>query len=157
MENITIEERQAKDKQALIEILKEMPIVQIACKRAGISRATYYRWRKEDKDFLEQSDNAFADGVEFINDMSEGQLISLIREKSWSAISFWLRKRSPKFKDRIEVSGEINIPKKEMTPEQQVTVSEALKLAKLASLNVDEGAEVINSNNNENNEKSNTE
>ncbi|MBU0999157.1 hypothetical protein KKG24_02515 [Patescibacteria group bacterium] len=151
MENNTmVDERTEKDKQALLEILKEVPIIQIACKKAGISRATYYRWRKEDKGFMERSDNALAEGVEFINDMSESQLISLIRQRSWPAISFWLRKCNPKFKDRIEVSGKIETPKNELTPEQQAIVTEALRLA---SLNVDEGAEEINNNENKKDEK----
>lgn len=136
MENIvpTIEERQVKDKQTLIEIFKEMPIVQIACKRSGISRATYYRWRKEDKDFLEQSDKALADGVEFINDMSEGQVISLIREKSWPAISFWLRKRSSKFQDRLEVTTSIR-PEQNLSPEQTADMEEALRHVELPIIN----------------------
>ena len=75
-ENKTVEERQEKDKHFLVEALKEMPIVQIACKRAGVSRATYYRWRKEDKNFLRQSEDAMAQGFEFINDMSESQIVA---------------------------------------------------------------------------------
>jgi hypothetical protein len=151
MEDSTVvDERTERDKQALIEILKEMPIIQIACRKAGISRATYYRWRKEDKGFLERSEKALAEGVEFINDMSESQLISLIRERSWPAISFWLRKCNPKFKDRIEVSGKIEVPKNELTPEQQAIVTEALRLA---SINVDEGAEEINNNENKKDEE----
>ena len=128
MDNITtmIEERQAKDKQVLLGILKEMPIIQIACNRSGVSRATYYRWRKEDKDFLEQSENALTQGVEFINDMSEGQLVSLIKEKSWPAIAFWLRKRNPKFLDRIEVITKEE--DEELTPEEEKVVREALQL-----------------------------
>jgi transcriptional regulator of acetoin/glycerol metabolism len=44
-----IQERQKHEKNALIEALKEMPIVQIACKKAGVGRATYYRWLQEDQ------------------------------------------------------------------------------------------------------------
>jgi len=149
-EKTMVDERTERDKQALLEILREMPIIQIACKRSGTSRATYYRWRKDDKDFLEKSEEALKQGNEYITDMSEGQLISLIREKSWPAISFWLRKCSPKFKDRIEVSGKIEAPKNELTPEQQAIVTEALRLA---SLNVDEEAEEINNNENKKDEK----
>ena len=87
--NSTIEERQEKDKQALIEALKEMPIARVACKRAGISRATYYRWRNEDKSFLQQCYEAIITGIEVINEMSDSQLISLIGEKSLQAIKWW--------------------------------------------------------------------
>ena len=147
-EKTMVDERTERDKQSLIEVLKELPIIQIACKKSGISRATYYRWRKEDKYFSQQCDNALKQGNEYINDMSESQLVSLIREKSWPAISFWLRKCNPKFKDKIEITGEINSPRNELTPEQQAIVTEALRLA---SLNVDEGTEEIK--NNEDNQK----
>ncbi|MDP3729881.1 MAG: phBC6A51 family helix-turn-helix protein [bacterium] len=91
MENdkTTITERQENDKQAIIEALKEMPIARVACKRAGISRATYYRWRNEDKNFLQQCYEAISIGIEAINEMSDSQLISLIGEKSLQAIKWW--------------------------------------------------------------------
>lgn len=91
MENnqTTIEERQEKDKQAIIEALKEMPIARVACKRAGVSRATYYRWRNEDKKFLQECYGAVSIGIEAINEMSDSQLIALIGEKSLQAIKWW--------------------------------------------------------------------
>ncbi|MDP3697861.1 MAG: phBC6A51 family helix-turn-helix protein [Candidatus Taylorbacteria bacterium] len=91
MENdkTTITERQENDKQALIDALKEMPIARVACKRAGVSRATYYRWRNEDKNFLQQCYEAISIGIEAINEMSDSQLISLIGEKSLQAIKWW--------------------------------------------------------------------
>lgn len=85
----TIEERQEKDKQALVEALKDMPIARVACKRAGVSRATYYRWRNEDPDFLRQCYEAISMGIDAINEMSDSQLISLIGEKSLQAIKWW--------------------------------------------------------------------
>jgi len=144
--NTTVEERQKKDKLALLTALKEMPIVEVACKRAGVSRATYYRWRKEDKDFLKQSDDAMAEGVEFINDMGESQLVSLMREKSWPAISFWLRKRNPKFLDRIEITANIRPIEENLTPEQKEDMEEALRHAELPII------KKINSNKNESTE-----
>ena len=77
--NETILERQIKDKETLLEVLKEMPIIQVACKKAGVSRATYYRWQQEDKEFKRKSRDALDHGIEFINDMSESQLITLIK------------------------------------------------------------------------------
>lgn len=85
----TIEERQEQDKQALLEALREMPIARVACKRAGISRATYYRWRNENKEFLSECYEAISIGMDAINDMSDSQLIALIGEKSLQAIKWW--------------------------------------------------------------------
>ena len=39
--------RQMHNKTIILEQLQKAPIVQIACEKTGISRATYYRWRKE--------------------------------------------------------------------------------------------------------------
>ena len=82
-----------------------------------------------------------------INEMGEAQLISLIKEKNWPAISFWLRHRNPKFKERIEINASIQSPQDELTPEQQTVVKEALRLA---SLTVDTGIKEINQNINQN-------
>lgn len=96
----TIEARQAKDREVLLSHLRKMPIVQVACERSGISRATYYRWRTEEAEFRRAADEAIVEGEALITDMSESQLISLIRDKNWSAISFWLKHHHPKFKDQ---------------------------------------------------------
>lgn len=101
--NSTILERQEKDKQALIEAFKEMPIARVACKRAGISRATYYRWRNEDKKFLQQCYEAISVGIEAINDMSDSQLISLIGEKSLQAIKWWQQHNHERYGAKTKV------------------------------------------------------
>ena len=93
----TIHQRQKKIREMLLTILRKMPIIEIAVKKAGISRDTYYRWRKEDKGFLEESENAVSEGIEYINDMSESQLITLIKEKKMPAIALWLRNNNPRY------------------------------------------------------------
>ena len=47
----TIRERMKKEKELIIKQLKKTPIVQLACEKTGVGRATYYRWRKVDKRF----------------------------------------------------------------------------------------------------------
>ena len=39
---------QDKDKAKVLAKLKRTPIVEAACKQAGIPRSTFYRWRKDD-------------------------------------------------------------------------------------------------------------
>ncbi len=39
-------------------LLKKTPIVQVACERSSVGRATYYRWKKDDADFAKQADEA---------------------------------------------------------------------------------------------------
>ena len=124
----TIGNRQNEQKLTLIETLKEMPIVQVACKKAGVSRGTYYRWRAEDENFLQESNEAMKEGAELICDMSESQLIQLIREKKLPAIALWLKHHHPKYTERIEIPSRFPLPEK-LSPEQEAVVAEALHLA----------------------------
>ena len=115
----------------MIEALKEMPIVQFACKKVGIGRTTYYRWR-EDKKFAEAADAALVEGETLITDMSESQLISLIRDRNFPALQLWLRAHHPKYSNKLEVAATINESKKiELTAEQKALAKKALTLAAL--------------------------
>ena len=78
-DNEMIETRKSRMKEALLNVFKEMPIVEVAVKRIGITKDTYYRWLKEDEEFGKQAKEAMARGIEFINDMSESQIIALIK------------------------------------------------------------------------------
>lgn len=122
----TIEKRQIADKATLLGFLRKMPIVQIACERAGIARATYYRWRSEDKAFKDESDQSMRDGELFVNDLSESQVISLIKDRNWSAISFWLRNHHPKYADKLTVETSIRRVDEKLTPEEEKLVQHAL-------------------------------
>ncbi|MFM2357666.1 MAG: hypothetical protein RJA61_403 [Candidatus Parcubacteria bacterium] len=117
-----------RTKNEFLDHLRKIPIIQVACEKVGISRNSVYRWRNEDVEFCKNMDQALIEGEELINDMSESQLVSMIRDKNWQAISFWLRKRNPKFRDRLEVSTN-TLPQEELSPEQEAVVKEALRLA----------------------------
>ena len=115
-------------KKLFLENLKKIPIIQVACEKAGISRATVYRWRDKDKKFRKTLDEALSQGEALINDMGESQLISLMKEKNFSAIRFWLNHRHDKFKERVEITTKSEEQEK-LSPEQQRIVKEALQLA----------------------------
>jgi len=119
-----------KLKDSLIEQLKEMPILQIALKKVGISRASYYRWKK-DQNFAKEIDTAMAEGQELITDLSESQLISLIRDRNFPALQLWLKAHSPRFSNKLELTGRINIKEEPLSPEQEELVKKALGLAGL--------------------------
>jgi len=121
--------KQDKDKQLLLDRLKETPIIEFACKKIGIGRATYYRWR-EDKEFAKSANEAIAEGEAFITDMSESQLISMIRDRNFQAIQLWLRHHHAKYSQKIEITANIS-QQDELTPEQEAVVREALRLASL--------------------------
>jgi hypothetical protein len=127
----TINLRQAKHKEALLEHLRKMPILQIACERTGIGRATYYRWRNEDEDFKKAVDEAIVEGEALITDMTESQLISLIRDKHFPAVQLWLRQHHPKYTNKVELSGSLKVDDEPLTSDQEALIRQALKLAGL--------------------------
>lgn len=127
----TIEKRQIKEKGALLEQLKKTPIVQIACEKSGIGRATYYRWRQEDKKFAEMADEALLEGSLLVNDMAESQLMSAIRDKNLGAIIFWLKHHHPNYTTRVEVTARLKSDNETLTSEQEALVTKALQLAAL--------------------------
>ena len=78
-------------------------------------------------------DEAQAEGVELVSDMSESQLLTLIKEKNYSAISFWLRHRNNNYKNKLEITNKDD--SEELTPSQAKIVKHALKLAKITKSN----------------------
>ncbi len=125
----TIAIRQTKEKEAVFEALKEIPIVQMACKKAGIGRATYYRWLKEDRNFQKQVDNAMNRGFEYINDMGEAQVIILIKEKKLPAIALWLKHHHPHYGAKVEIERKGNI-QEPLSAKQEEIVRKALQAVK---------------------------
>ena len=117
-----------KTKNIFLDHLKKVPIVLVACEKSNLSRNTVYRWLKEDAEFKKDFDQALMDGEDFINDMTESQLLTLIKEKSWPALSFWLKHRNPKFKEKIEVTTRTEDPGP-LTPEQEELIRNALLMA----------------------------
>ncbi len=126
--------RMPKEKRELIDQLKKVPIVQIACERIGISRPTFYRWKKDDEDFTKAVKEALSEGVIFINELSESQVITLIKEKDLSAVRFWLRHNHPKYAQRIEIT--TKELQEELNPEQEAVVKEALRLSSMRLVEV---------------------
>lgn len=121
--------KKPKYSKQFLEELKKVPIVQVACEKTGVSRNTVYRWKREDKDFEKEFEKAMADGVAFVNDMSESQLLTLIKENNFSAVRFWLNKRHPAYKDKLEVTNKNDID--ELNPEQEAIVRKALEMAQI--------------------------
>lgn len=117
------------NKKLFLENLKKVPIIQVACEKSGISRATIYRWRDKDNKFRKDLEAALSEGEALVNDMSESQLISLIKEKNFPAIRFWLNHRHEKFKEKLEVKAKIE-KQEELTPEQEELVRNALSFVK---------------------------
>lgn len=119
-----------RTKKLFLKNLKEVPIIEAACKRSGIGRTTVYSWRKKSKKFAEAMEKAVAEGEALINDLSEGQLIKLIKEGNFSALRLWLNSRHPKFREKIEVTAKVE-KQDRLTPDQEKLVRQALTLSSL--------------------------
>lgn len=117
-----------KQRTDFLQELRNIPVVQVACEKSDLSRNTVYRWRKEDKKFAEEMDKAMVDGIEYINDMTETQLLNAIKGGEFKAISFWLRSRHNAYKAKVEVTASVNAIQ-ELSAEQESMVKEALALA----------------------------
>jgi hypothetical protein len=126
---MTKKEAIKKDKEKVLEMLRGMPIVEVACKKSGIGRSTYYRWKSEDPEFAKASDDALDDGVALINDMTESQLIALIKERKFQAVQFWLKHNHGRFLLR-EKEHSLFRPQKDLplSKEQQKVLGQALKV-----------------------------
>ena len=126
-----VEERQKRQREMLLEQLKKTPIVQVACQKIDIARATYYRWRKEDEAFRKAADAALKEGSLLVNDMAESQLMAAIQEKNLTAIIFWLKHHHKTYANRVEVTAKL-ADQDPMNAEQEQLVREAMRLASLS-------------------------
>lgn len=98
----TIELRQKRQQEFLLDKFKEIHIPAVACKKANISRATYYRWR-EDKEFALKADEASREGKESTIDFVESQLIKKTSEGNMHAIKYFLGHNSDTYRLRPDV------------------------------------------------------
>ncbi len=112
-------------KKLLLEKLKTTPIIQAVCSQTGISRATYYRWIKDEK-FKEKVDKAIYEGIELVNDVAEGQLLAEIKNRNLSATTYWLKSRHPAYKSKIDINNHISrdLP---LSPEENQLLDEVVK------------------------------
>ncbi len=125
--HVKIINRQIKEKQLLLESLKKIPIIEVACSKSTVGRATYYRWRKEDVEFAKQADEALDEGIRLINDMAESQLLTAIKEGNISAIFYWLNHRHNAYGNKVEITGDLKHDY-QLSKEQEKIMIKALEM-----------------------------
>lgn len=114
-------------KEELIEQLRKTPVIEVACKKVGVGRATFYRWRKKDSKFAEEIDSALHEGAQLVNDMAESQLINSIKNGNLTGIIFWLKNHHKQYSPKLEVTTKNgDVP---LTEEQKELVRKSLSLA----------------------------
>lgn len=92
--NDTVQERMAKAKLDVLEQLSNCNgIVASACKAAGISRYTFYEWKKTDPDFAEKVE----DIMELQKDFAEALILKKMKDGDTAMIIFYAK---TKMKDR---------------------------------------------------------
>ncbi len=127
--NRDLQDRTAMNRKLMLEQLQKTPIVQVCCEKLSIARSTYYRWREEDPEFAKQADKALAEGVALINDLTESQLLSAIKNGNISSIFYWLNHRHSAYSNKLEITAKVK--NEVMTPEQAELIKKALENANL--------------------------
>jgi hypothetical protein len=102
-----------ESKRNLLSELEKNGLVNFACKKAGVSRATYYRWREKNDRFRADSDAAISHGRESTSDLAEAVLIQLMKDKNLAAVKHWLSHNSLRYKPVRESRGTMTFQKGE--------------------------------------------
>lgn len=121
--------KKEKNQKIFLENLdKGQGIVSYACENTGISRQTYYRWIKEDKDFAK----ACEDVKESVIDRVESKLMNVMNDADapghLTAIIFWLKTQAKHrgYVERSEISADLHTDEKK-TKEQLLEELEKLR------------------------------
>ena len=122
-----IVKRQQKEQELLIENLKRIPIIEIACQKSGVARATFYRWKQQSASFAKQADEAINEGVTLINDLAESQLLASIKEGNITSIFYWLNHRHKAYLNKVEFTGKLSHDY-QLTKEQEELITKALQM-----------------------------
>lgn len=94
-----------KKKEFLEHFEKSFGIITISVIKTGVSRRTYYDWIQNDSIFKAQCDEIEKFQMDYVND----KLIGLIANSNPSAIMFYLKTRNEKYKEKLELTGEIAV------------------------------------------------
>jgi hypothetical protein len=88
-------------KKKVLSALGEMRIVTHACKKAGVSTSSFYRWVHEDETFEVKCEEAIKEGTNKICDVAEAVLIGKIQKGDASIAKYWLEKHRDDYKPRL--------------------------------------------------------
>lgn len=80
-----------------IQTLEDTPFMSYASKKSGISKATIYRWIKNDWDFRHAVKEALERGRSHLCDIAEMALVEKIKGKDMNAIRFYLQNNDNRY------------------------------------------------------------
>jgi len=126
-----IRKRQTNNKKLFLEQLKKTPTIEQSAQKVGVTRMTIYRWRKASKQFDRKVEEALREGREFVSDIAETQMFSLISQGKSEMIKYYLSHNNARYKDKLEISGNISAKDEPPTPAQKKFIKQAFKLSSL--------------------------
>lgn len=84
----------------IIETLREVPFVNHAVKKSGVSRMTFYRWMKRDRIFHYNITAALQEGHKSMIEVAESGLLKKVKEGHFNAIKFYLENNHGNYMNR---------------------------------------------------------
>ena len=85
------------DKERFLKILEDHPYIGLAAKKAGISRASVYRFKKSDPGFKKKVEEALELGSTINGEIAESQMMKLVRTGHFGATKFVLERTNRKY------------------------------------------------------------
>ncbi len=118
-----------KTKELILDQIRKIPIIELACQKADVSRMTLLRWKKDDPKFAKDIDEAMNMGKSLISDVAEANLINAIKQGNMRGIIFWLTHQKDEYRNKIELSGSMTHIREELTDDEVEILRQALELA----------------------------
>lgn len=87
-------------KEKLLKEIEKSGNVYLSCMKTGIDKATFYRWKKDDKQFSKKATEAVKRGRESNCDLAEHALMLNVKEKKMDAIKYVLSHQSRIYKPK---------------------------------------------------------
>ena len=104
MDNSTTQNKTAVSKEKFLEQLeKSFGLVATTCRKVGISRSTYYKWRKDDSQFADKAD----DIKELQKDVAEALILKKMKDGDTAMLIFYAKTQMKDrgYVERTEVVG----------------------------------------------------
>ena len=109
-------------KKIFIELYpKYLGSITAICKEVNIARKTFYEWYRNDEEFKSEIDSISIDDVKL--DLAEHQLHSLMKDKNFPAIKFFLENKGGDRGYGKDLSVKMEVDNKQM----QLDVMEAIR------------------------------
>lgn len=105
-----------KTKKKLLDEIQKFGNVSSSCLKAGVDKATYYRWKKKNKKFSTEADEAEILGRGGISDIAEHGLLINIKNGNQRAIEYALNHNSERYKQKTDTNVYMNYKKDSSLP-----------------------------------------